>query len=516
MRWKWLILLLIYALSVAVRIYPAFVTSIPYNVDALLDARASQYIGDHGTLAFPQNVNFNNYHTPVTPVFNALCGAISQLTGLPVLSFLPYVYPFLTAVSVLGWYLVAKKITRREEVGVMVALFFALSGTYVLQTSLVWKEAVGYIIMPFAIYTYRRRNTLSLMLLAILPLVHHYVALITYILFTYLILYQIYLRHREHQPLDSEDKFWSSALLPLWIYFSLYYTLRHFDRLNELSTTGGLWLFISLFTVLYLLGIKLLSTRYNKYRITHILILLAIPLALYVTYFFYPVFPHTMQFNLVTLIFTLGYFLLLPISGVGMYILLTTKYEGRTAYLSTLLAPLQMLLFFFLRGLDVVSYASISRTVDFADPPVAMALAAGSYKKKVAMVAVIFVVVASTTPLAYTTGEAFGVHFFIYPQEYHAAQWINEHWNSSIATDDKLGLVAHNGFNITANRGLPLLLKNNETPPEKLWLVGDYWREGAQLSPMAPVPVNVSRILTENSVLYSSGSTFVVLNNTSK
>jgi hypothetical protein len=221
MKWKWVILLLIYALSVAVRIYPVFVTPLPYNVDALLDARASQYIGDHGTLLFPHNMNFNNNHTPVTPVFNVLCGAISQLSGLSVLSFLPFVFPFLTSVSVLGWYLVGKKITGKEEIGIIVALFFSLSGTYVLQTSLVWKEAIGYILMPFAIYTYRKRNVLSLILLLILPLVHHYVALITYILFTYLILYQIYLRHENHIPLDSEDKLWSSALLPLWLYFSL-------------------------------------------------------------------------------------------------------------------------------------------------------------------------------------------------------------------------------------------------------------------------------------------------------
>ncbi len=512
---KWMFLLLLYILSVVIRLYPLSVTPLPYNVDALLDARASQFIADHGNLNFPSGASYNNHHTPVTILFNALCGAIAQLTGVDVLHFIPYIFPFLTSLSVLGWYLAIKRITGREDVGLLASVFFALSGTYVLQTSLVWKEAVGLTLMPFAIYTYRKRNSISLFLLFILPLTHHYVALLTYLFFTYAVLYDYYKKYREHRILEREDYLWLFAMPLLWGYMTIYYTASHFNRLTELSLNGGFWLFISLFVILYVMGIRVLSSRYRRVQLWHHLLVIMPVIIFYVIYFFHPIFENTMNFNLTTLIFTAGFLPLLPLIAAGVYILLTTEHPGRNWYLSIILSPLQMVLFFFLRGLDLVSYASLSRTFDFLDPGVSAAMSTSLVRgKRLWTIVLVFILLATTTPLAYHTTEAFGVTYFIYPQEYHAAQWIKENYhNTTVYTDDKLGLVARNGFDLNATRTLPLLLKNGRKRGN-IWLIGEYWRDGAQMSPMAPVSVDVDSVLENNSVLFSSGTTFVVLNGT--
>jgi len=518
MKGKWLALVIIYALAVTVRIYPLFVTTLPYNVDSLTDSRASQYIAHHGSLNYPPGVTYNNYHTPATPLFNALSGAISQLTGVDVLSFLPYIFPFITSISVLGWYLFTKKLTKREDMALITASFLAISGNFVLATASVWKEAVGLAIMPFALYTYRKRNPVSIFLLAILPLTHHYVALITYLMVSYFEIYNFYEKYKEHKIFTYMDYIWPTSIAALWAYMGIYYSIRHFDRLSSLSPSGDLWLFISLFTLLSLVSFRTFNMTYKKGRIGLIISIMLIPLIFYTLYYFFPIFPHTMKFNQTTFIFTLGYVILLPIISIGIYILLSTKYSNKKEFIGILFAPLHMMSFFIFRGFDLMSYTSLGRTAPFIDPAsnISLSTATQRFKRRLITYTLIFIILSTTTPIAYHTAEAFGGYTFVYPHQIHAAEWIKENFDGeNISTDGFLGLIAKDRYDINGSRNLPYALQQNIEPLQDLWLVGSYWEDGAQMVPMAPIKVNVTGILEENSVVFSSGRTFVVLNNTS-
>ncbi len=520
MRGKYIALLSIYALAVILRIYPVFVTPLPYNVDAFLDSRAAQFIADHGNMHYPDYVAYNNSHTPITALLLALNGAISQLTGVEVISFVPYLFPFLTSLSVLGWYLLTKKITGREEIAIMTAAFFAVSGTYVLTTAQIWKEAIGYVLMPFALYTYRKRNAVSLFLLAILPLTHHYVALMTLLMLSYSEFFRFYKKYTEHQEFNREDFLWWTSIIILWVYVKLYYSLTGFNRVQELSAGvgGGLWLYISLYTLLILGGIKALKMRYGGISWKFVIGSMLIPVLFYAGYFFIPVFPHTMMFSRTTLIFTMGYMILLPLFAAGIYILISTEYRERTTFVGMLVAPLQMVLFFFLRGLELESYVSLGRNFDFLDATLYPSLGTSSFmiKKRLIAFVVIFFILASTTPLAYHSYEAFGVDNFRYPDELHAAQWLSENYrNVTISTDDRLGLLAHNAYDLNTSNGLPYALSHGLEPASDVWLAGSYWEDGAQIFPLAPVKMDVSKMLEDNSVVFSTGRTYVLLNSTS-
>ncbi len=517
MRWKIAFLIVLYFLSVAVRIYPAFVSPIPYNYDALLEARAGQFIAEHGNLNYPKNVTYNNHHTPVTPFLNALLGAIAQLTGVDVMAFLPFLFPFLVSTGVFGWFLLTKRVTGKDEIAAFTAVMFALSGTYVLHTALIWKQALGMALMPFALYTYRRRNVVSLFLLFLMPLVHHYVALITYLMVSYEIIYGIYLKHKRHEVYDRLDYGWVIAMALLWAYLGAYYAMRHFDRLNELSPSGSMWLFLSLFVLIFILTVKLFQYRYRGVKARYYVLTFLIPLAIYITYFFVPIFPHTPTFNKYTFTFTFGYILLLPLVAMGLVILILTEHEHKKLYLATLVAPLHMILFFFLRGLELESYVSISRTFDFTDFSwhTAVSTAAYSRKRKLAVFAAVFIIVATTTPLTYFSMQAFGVNSFVYGDEYHASQWIKENLgNVSIDSDERIGHVARNSFDINSGYMLPYELEKDIKPMSNYWLVSSTWKQGAQMRPMPPIKVNVDEILEENSVVFSSGRTYVVINGT--
>ncbi len=519
MKGKWLALLIIYALAVTVRIYPIFVTSLPYNVDSLTDSRASQYIADHGNLNYPPGVTYNNYHTPATPLFNVLSGAISQLIGVDVLGFIPYIFPFITSIAVIGWYLFTKKITRREDIALITAAFLAISGNFVLATASVWKEAIGLAIMPFALYAYRKRTPISIFLLTILPLTHHYVALITYLMVSYFEMYNLYERHKEHRSFSILDLIWPISIAALWVYMAIYYSVKHFDRLSSLSPSGDLWLFISLFILLSLASLKTLVMVYKKVRIWHILSIMLIPLIFYTLYFFFPIFPHTMKFNQTTFIFTVGYMVILPLISIGTYILLTTRYENKKEFIGILFAPLQMILFFIFRGFDLMSYTSLGRTSPFLEPAsnISLGVANRKFKKLLITFVITFVILSTTTPIAYHTSEAFGGYTFVYPYQLHAASWIKENFEGeNISTDGFLGLIAKDQYDINGSRNLPYTLQIGSEPISKIWLVDLYWEDGAQMVPMAPIKVNVTEVLEENSVVFSSGRTFVVLNNTSE
>ena len=517
MRWKFTFLVILYILSVIVRIYPAFVSPIPYNYDALLEARAGQYIADHGNLQYPVNVSYNNHHTPVTPILNVILGAVSQIVGVDVMSFLPFLFPFLVSIGVFGWFLLAKRITNRDEIAALTAIMFALSGTYVLHTALIWKQALGMALMPFALYTYKRRNTLSFLLLLAMPLVHHYVALITYLVVSYEIAYDLYHKYQEHEIIRRIDFAWIAGIIILWGYLAMYYTLRNFDRLNELAPSGNLWLYLSIFVLLYILTVKFFQYRYRGLKLRYFLLSLIIPLAIYVGYYFFPIFPHTPKFNQYTLIFTLGYILLLPMAISGFVILLLTEYRDKRIYMATLTAPIHMILFFFLRGFDLESYVSISRTFDFTDFSWHTATATTAYtsRRKILAFIAIIAIVSTTTPLTYFSMQAFGVNSYVYGDEYRASQWIHEYLPGvKVDSDERIGHIARNSFDIDASYMLPYELKNGIRPVSKYWIVSDTWKEGAQMRPMPPIKVDVDKILEDNSVVFSSGRTYVVINGT--
>ena len=517
MKGKWIFLLVLYAISVVVRIYPVFVSSMPYNYDALLEARAGQFIGDHGSLNYPSNVAYNNHHTPVTPFLNALLGAIAQLTGVNVMTFLPYIFPFIVSIGVIGWYLLAKRITEKEEIAAFTGIMFALSGTYVLHTTLIWKQALGLALMPFVLYTYKRRNSVSLFLLILMPLVHHYVALITYIIITYEVLFDSYLKYHNHILYTKQDKLWIAAIFPLWTYFGLYYILRHFDRLSELSPSGDLWLFLSLFVVVYIASLKAFKLQFKGIKIRYYILVAILPIVIYAIYFFVPIFPHTPKFNKYTFIFTFGYLLLLPLITMGFVLLLFTEHKDKKLYLSTLTAPLQMILFFFLRGLDLESYVSISRTFDFTDFSwhTATATATHTLKKKLLIYVAVFLIISTTTPLTYYSMQAFGVNSYVYDDEYHTGLWIKTYLgNVTIDSDERIGHIIYNSFDIKSGYMLPYELVHGLPISTKYWVVSTIWYRSAQLRPMAPVKINVQHLLNENSVLFSTGRTYVVLNNT--
>ena len=400
----------------------------------------------------------------------------------------------------------------------MTAALFAISGTYVLTTAQVWKEAIGYVLLPFAIYTYRKRNIISLFFLIALPLTHHYVALMTLLMLSYSEFFRAYKKYVEHVEFDREDYLWWLAIILLWIYIKAYYTLTGCNRAEELSSSGGgLWLYLSLYTLLILGGIRALKIRYGGISWKFVIGAMVIPVIFYTGYFFLPIFPHTMMFSRTTMLYTMGYIILLPLFASGIYILVSTEYGERPTFLGMLIAPLQMVLFFFLRGLELESYVSLGRNFDFLDASLYPSVSISGYMQKKRLLAflIIFLIFASTTPLAYHSYEAFGVDNFRYPDELHAVQWLKENYgNETIGTDDRLGLLAQNAYDLNVSKTLPYALAHGIEPNTHVWLAGSYWEEGAQIFPMAPVKMDMNKMLEDNSVIFSTGRTYVLLNKT--
>ncbi len=519
MRWKLPFLIVLYFLSVVVRIYPVFVTSTPYNYDSLLEARYAQHIAATHSLGAPPHVAYNNHHTPVTPFLNAFLGAISQLTGVSVMSFLPYIFPFVVSMGIFGWFLLAKRVTGKDEIAAFVAVLFAVSGTYVLMTTLIWKQALGFALMPFALYTYKKRNAISLFILALMPLVHHYVALILYLIITYEIIYSVYQNHEEHRTLEKENTLWIVAIFILWGYLAAYYTLRNFNRLNELAPSGSMWLFLSLTVAVSLISIRILRTRYRGIKMKHFIMVSAIPAAIYIAYFFVPVFPNTPQFNRYTFMFTFAYILVLPLTIFGLVIMALTRYDLKKLYMATIAGPVHMILFFFLEGLDLISYVSISRSFDFLDFAwfTAMATAIYTRKHRITIYAAVLLLISTTTPMTYYSMEAFGVNSFVYADEVHTAQWLHQYMpNISVDSDERIGHIIYNSYDIPSGYMLPYELEHGIKPGSRYWVVSESWNDGAQMRPMPPIKVNVNKILENNSVIFSTGRTYVVVNATAQ
>src|SRR6059036_701993 len=162
---------------------------------------------------------------------------------------------------------------------------------------------------------------------------------------------------------------------------------------------------------------------------------------------------------------------------------------------SMLVAPVALILFGLLRGLDPESLLIVYRSVDFLDYAFAIligvALVAawrwlGPWRPaKAALVAGFLAALLSTTPMAWDTPAVFGVDNVTTPQEFRALAMLTSFSAANVTTEQRLADVGAMWFGYATDSSLPVKLRDNRSVGGfEYALVLERWtRAGAQVHP---------------------------------
>jgi hypothetical protein len=206
------------------------------------------------------------------------------------------------------------------------------------------------------------------------------------------------------------------------------------------------------------------------------------------------------------------YLMLAVIALIGFNVLRYSKFLKRHLIVALFLAPLCLMLFSALRGLDLFGFMIAYRSYNFIDIPMAITAGVGLayimgklaglakenkfFKPFPAFAMALFVMFCCMSlPLAYNSQEAFDVQETTLNYEFVAMEWAAEHNVSNVVTDQRFGDIIDPYFDVQADNTGPWILKSSSLAAGDVLFASNIWtREGAQMYPFGRVDLDEKRM----------------------
>jgi len=508
---------------------PLTFSPLPYNIDGFPLARISHGIAATGSWRIdPADVNSYNEKMPA---FSIVWAAASMVGGLQPLAHVELVVVLITSLVVLPAYLIGVKASGRRLVGFAAGLFVALFGSFLMLTSGASKEAIGLLVFPVAVLLFQeradpRKRALAVVLLAFLPFLHHLTTLLTLGMVASLVV----LTHRRAL---SRGRFSVRALaldvatgpglaVPAWAY----YAAVDLPLLADLVAPEPLALFLAL-VVLLTAAIAPMS-RPARVRVgrrlvspaTHVILPPAVGVVVILANAQGSLFAGALPTQPAFLALLPAFAVLTAFVLAGYQLVRRTSNRANDLVTSMLVAPVAMVLFGFLRGLDAQSLVIVYRSFDFLDYALAL-LAAVAFvaawkglrprrAARLALVGGFLAALLATTPMAWNTPAVFGVENVTTADEFQALALLGPLGAANVTTDQRLADVGAMWFGYATDRSLPLKLRDNESTADFDYaIVLERWTTvGAQVHPAPNIilgPSVIDAFLTANRVAYVAG-----------
>src|SRR5207253_2146848 len=472
----------------------------------------------------------NSYNQKL-PGFSILWSAAAQVGGLSPLVHVQLILPFLTCPTVLVSYLLAVKATGRRLGGFVAGLFIALFGSFLLLTSATAKESIGLLVFPVAVLLFReredpRKRALAVVLLLFLPFLHSLTAFLTLGMIAALVV----LAHR--RALARGRFSWRALVLGVvtgpalalgaWVY----YVAVDLPFLSDVLAPAAFVLFLAV--VVLLTALIAPTARPARSPIGRRLVAPAAKAIL----------PPVLGFvlllgNASTNLFVgtattqTAFFQVLPAIGLfaafavaGFQLTRRTTNRANDLIVSMLVAPVALIVFGFLRGLDPGGFLLVYRAFDFLDYALAVLIGVafvaawrgiGRSRAARAGLGVAFLAaLLLTTPMAWNTPAVFGVQNVTTSDEFQALAVLGSLGARNVTTDQRMADVGKMWFGYLANPDLPQKLRDNASLVGADYaLVLERWTTiGAQIHPAPNIvlaPETLAAFLATNRVVYETG-----------
>jgi hypothetical protein len=515
-------------IALAARLVPLTFSPLPFSIDGFALARISHDIGTQGLWSIvPSDVNSYNVKLPG---FSVLWAATTEVAGLSPLVHAQAILPILTCLTILPAYLIGLKTTGRRLGGFAAGLFLSLFGSFLLLTNSTAKESIALLVFPLAVLLFQeredpRKRALAALLLLFLPFLHSLTTFLTLgMVAALVVLTQRRTLHRGRfsgRGLALDILTGPGLAIPAWAY----YVSVDLPFLSEVLAPGSFTLFLGIVTMLTA-GLATMARpvpRRVGHRIASPLTRIVIPPAIGLLVvlgntgnglFTGAVSTQAGLIQVLPAILTIAALVIL-----GVQIVRRTTNRMSDLIVSMLVAPIALILFGLLRGLDAIGLTLIYRAFDFMDYALAALVAVAfvaawralrPVRPARALLAVGFIgILLATTPIAWNTPAVFGVQNVTTAEEFHALALLASLGAQNVTTDERLASVGAWWFGYPTDSLLPLKLRDNETIQADYALILERWTTvGAQLHPAPNVvlsEVTIAGFLATNRVIYAAG-----------
>ncbi|MEE9592856.1 MAG: hypothetical protein V3W28_04665, partial [Thermoplasmata archaeon] len=393
------------------------------------------------------------------------------------------------------------------------------------------KEAFGLALLPALLWlTWHRQDprnrVMAATLLLVLPFIHHLTTLMAFGFVSFLLLIQNAQRYwgdRWSWREAGKDILSGPALFP----FALaYYAAVGMEGFTEVWKPNEVALFLAVAVLVAAAGLLLASNKRARpwfalsksHRRASLLdqkaLVIGGAVLLVLVNLYRPIFPGTAATSPLLLLGVLAYvpLVVLALIGLNMYRLSNKREKALPVVL--LLAPLTVILYALLRGLDPFSHVILYRSVDFLDFGIALTAAVavvasrGRWRKVLAGVLVVSLI--ATLPMAYASEQVFQVQNTTYAYEWAALSHLESVGAPAPHTDQRLASVMAWYFGVPADGTLPLRLDLNQPLPDGFLLLEENWgSRGAQVFPFPFIPIEEERLaalVAGHDLIYHGGT----------
>ena len=519
-------LVLPFLIATALRLYPYFISGLPFSTDAWSPIRNAELLIEHTPIRLDDKIfdGYNNYW-PANSIFGAV---VSQVTGLEPMQAMAIFLPLTGSIAILIFYVLVKRLYN-AKISFMASIIFGTAFTHAYFTAGVTKETYAnhlylLLILIFLHPTISKRKQALLFTITpiALALTHHLTPVIAIaILSSMALAHFINNMKKSLAPNKSDFTLVSILAVTTTLYYLLYaqagfkFTLTLSDWLSAAS-----YQILAFALAMYLTSkpyvhaqTRTLITTLGTVALAFLLPLLTmkIPLA------GFPTLP------MYSLLYLSPYFIILPFITLGYGY--QRRIKGSIAPLFWM-APLMGL-----EAYAIFSNSSLSpilwiRIPNFLYPLLAILSATGLYllyettKKphlqKLIKPAVVTIIIVIATVNVYSLYAAvslqeryMGYHWLYRTQEYEAGAWIaTTTSNPTVAGDMKIMYFMRDYFGAEVNvlQGYRYLTENGASQPQILFIYGQMLKNGYVLGYHGvDLPENWIEKTSQLNLIYSNG-----------
>ncbi len=528
---KLIYLLLPFLIAAALRLYPYFVSGLPFSVDAWGPIRNAELLTEQTPIGLDDKIfdGYNNYW-PANSLFGAFA---SQVIGVEPLQAMAIFLPLTGSIAILIFYVLVKKLYN-AKISFMASIIFGTAFTHAYFTAGVTKETFAnplyfLLILIFLHPTISKRKQALLFAITAVTLVfaHHLTPLITAPILLSIALARLITNTRQGlEPNRSDFLLVSILAVAITLYFWLYalagmkYTLTPSDLLSAAS-----YQILTFSLALYVTLKPSTSPKTRTFFSTSAAIAVALVLTLLLMK--RPILPGVPVQPTHYLLYDLPYLLLPP-----LFILGYGYHRQNTTGTST------ASMFWFTAVIGVGAYALFSnspfsmpltyRTLNFLIPIAAIFAATGLHRLTsgnnphptararilgtTTVVATILIIAASNIYSMYASvslQERYLGYVWLYTQqEFEAGNWIATKSNMPIAGDLKTFHFFHEYYDLEVDvlKGYEYLTDNSEAPPQILYVYGQMRKNGYVIGYYGlDLPEDYMEKVSQLNQIYSNG-----------
>lgn len=470
---RFLIIVMFVFIALATRLAPISISEYPFNNDGITECRVAQDIMDSGSLSYPDGAYYVESHITLTPVYDVMLASVSSMLGTSPFWIAQAVVAAFAVVIVLGTYTVVLGITSSHLSAMTSGFVVSFLGSFVYLTGSTWKVSLGVVLLVLIIYAYIRRSEfrmflLVLIILLLVPIVHHLVAAVAYLALWYLTALSVVfaLRARSVKPRHVRDLAGISTCTAVSY---LYYYVNSLDRLSYFDSLSDIVLAGSVLGSILFMGYWYLNKE-SRFRISFAPFLALAVVVLVVVDYLSPVFRYEQSTPSYVLILAVAMATLVGIGWFGIELMV----ESRSLYRAIPIGLLIPVLLFFSLAIftesGLRSHWLTYRTYDFIDIPLAIGagaavkLMASKTRRKSALILVLTAALVASFPFGYATNTLTGVRHDTQQYEVDAMSWVYSNYGveAPLQSDERLSYNAQAIFDFVKDPYLPLLLSNGE------------------------------------------------------